>query len=372
MMNKRRVLSLALALSASAIPCAVSAQDEGPLANLQMRLDAASLRAPGHIGIAVEDLATGLSTGINTNASMPAASTIKIPVMVEVFKQMADGTIDLNTTLHLTGSDIDDGWGDLADAPIGTKRSVKQLLLLMITESDNTATNMLIRLIGRQHVNDEMAHLGLHNTHLDNYIRSNSEAIRYGLLSSPKDMMKLLDAIARDRLVDQWSSREMLTILSEQHHNGLLPQPLPPGTTIAHKTGSLHDTLDDVGIVYRANEPYVIAVMTTNLPTLDDGRSFIHSISRIAYDEIGRVGMWRAASGIAAFDTHGASSDPLDSISPDQAMWSAGSGNGSSADPSDPNADPTGSTPDYNAPIAPPQTMATAPASERAGRRRYA
>ena len=83
-----------------------------------------------------------------------------------------------------------------------------------------------------------------------------------------------------------WSSREMLEILSGQRHNSLLPEPLPPGTTIAHKTGSLHDTLDDVGIVFLEDAPYAIAVMTTNLPSLEAGRRFIHDVSRVAYDEL--------------------------------------------------------------------------------------
>ena len=115
---------------------------------LQQQLALAVDHAPGRVGIAVEDLATGYVLGINAGANLPAASTIKIPVMVEVFKQMQDGDIDLNTVVHLEASDRDWGWGDMADAPLGTARTVKQLLWLMITNSDNTATNMLIRLVG--------------------------------------------------------------------------------------------------------------------------------------------------------------------------------------------------------------------------------
>ena len=356
------MLALAFALSASAVPCVAAVPDVSPLANLQARLGEAASRAPGHVAIAVEDLATGLSTGINATASMPAASTIKIPVMVEVFRQMADGTIDLNTKLHVTGADKDYGWGDLADARAGTMRNVKQLLWLMITESDNTATNMLIRLVGRLHVNREMASLGLSHTRLNDDIRTNTEAVRTALRSSPKDMMRLLDAIARDRLVDSWSSREMLAILAGQHHNGLLPQPLPAGIEIAHKTGSLHDTLDDVGIVYRDDEPYVIAVMTTNLPTLDQGRHWIHGVSRIAYDELGRFAQWRQDSGIAAFDPHAA--QPVaprilaEPISPDETMWTGGMGTGNAAPVLQPIGDPNA------AGVAPAETVATPPAGE--------
>jgi len=115
----------------------------------------------GNVGIMVEDLATGLSTSVNANAQMPAASTIKIPVMVEVFKRLAHGDFDLNRKVTLQQSDRDWGWGDLADARRGSRYTVSKLLTLMITESDNTATNMLIRLVGRRAINHEMTDLGL-------------------------------------------------------------------------------------------------------------------------------------------------------------------------------------------------------------------
>jgi beta-lactamase class A len=270
----------------------------GPLGALQAELSLASEHAPGHVGIMVEDLATGYSSSINAYATMPAASTIKIPVMVEVFTRLERGDFDLNRLVTLQQSDRDWGWGDLADAPGGSQYSVERLLALMITESDNTATNMLIRLVGRSAINSKMAALGLRQTHLADYIRSDGP-IRYALRSSPYDMVKLLTAMAHYQLVDEWSSREMIAILTGQHHNGLLPASLPPGTTIAHKTGELHDTLNDVGIVYLNSEPYAIAVMATNLSTLDAGYHFIHVVSRIAYDQLSRFVAWREANDIA-------------------------------------------------------------------------
>jgi len=268
---------------------------------------------------------------------LPAASTIKIPVMVEVFKQMEAGTIDLGTVVHLENGDRDWGWGDMADAPEGTKRTVKQLLWLMITQSDNTATNELIRLVGRTHINTTMAQLGLSDTRLGDYIRSQTDTIRYALRTSPHDMMRLLDAIAREKLVDEWSSNEMLAILEGQTHNGLLPVPLPKDVKIAHKTGSLHDTLNDVGIVYHDQEPYVIAVMTTQLADLDAGRAFIHRVSRMAYDGIGQFETWREDEGIAAFTP----SAPIGAagLAPDLKMWDLAPANDPSAESPDASQD---------------------------------
>jgi beta-lactamase class A len=253
----------------------------GPLADLQLQLAAASAHAPGHVALEIKDLTTGAMSAINPNANMPAASTIKIPIMVEVFRQISLGKFDLNRRVTLMASDRDWGWGDLANARVGSRYSVSQLLTLMITESDNTAANMLIRLVGRWNINHTMAALGLTNTRLGDYIRSEGD-IR-SLRTSPADMVTLLESMARDQLIDPWSSREMIALLSGQHHNGLLPVPLPKGLQIAHKTGTLHDTLNDVGIVFLRSTPYIIAVLTTHLADLDAGARFIQNVSKMAY-----------------------------------------------------------------------------------------
>jgi beta-lactamase class A len=288
---RRFIVAVVCAALAASATCA-EAYAPGPLGALQSKLSSMSQHAPGNVGIMVEDLATGYSSSVNAAVAMPAASTIKIPVMVEVFKRLEAGDFDLNRQVTLSEGDRDWGWGDLADAPAGSRYTVERLLELMITESDNTATNMLIRLVGRSAINREMLALGLRQTSLGDYIRSDGP-IRYELRSSARDMVMLLSSMARLQLIDEWSSREMIGILTGQHHNGLIPAVLPAGTTIAHKTGELHDTLDDVGIVYLSAEPYAIAVMATNLPTLDAGYRFIHGVSRVAYDELSRFVAWR-------------------------------------------------------------------------------
>jgi beta-lactamase class A len=293
-----------------------------PLAAFQAQLSAFSLRAPGHVGIVVQDVLTGMSTSINAGAEMPAASTIKIPVMVEVFRQLAAGNFDLNTRVKLRRSDKDWGSGDLARGRVGSSYPVSRLLALMIGVSDNTATNMLIRLVGRPHINQEMQELGLTHTRLTDFIRSEGPHIRWALRSSPADMAHLLRAMAKEQLIDQWSSRAMIAILKGQHHNSLLPEPLPEGTSIAHKTGTLHDTLNDVGIVYEGADPYVIAVMTTDLHTLSSGRRFIRGVSRLAYEALGKFATWRGANDFNP-DAEPALPTPTDAAPPtaDQQMW---------------------------------------------------
>lgn len=312
-----------------------------PLAQLQAALASVPSYAPGHVALEIKDLATGYTSGVNANAVMPAASTIKVPIMVEVFRQMEAGKFDLNRRVHLEASDRDWGSGDIADAPLGSGFAVSQLLTQMITVSDNTAANMLIRLVGRSNINTEMSDLGLHHTHLADYIRTAEWSVRRTLRTTPADMVSLLSDMAKHQLIDEWSSREMIGILEHQQINTLLPVPLPDDILIAHKTGSFDDTLNDVGIVF-GQEPYVIAVMTTDLPSLSSGRTFIRHISKMAYTRLQQFGEWRLANepdatqqlttnatttvAPAAASADGASSDTSDaSQSQDVPMWGTAS-----------------------------------------------
>ncbi len=288
-----------------------------PLAHLQATLASAGSRAPGTAAVAVRDLGSSYVSGYNMNEVMPAASTIKIPVMVEVFRQMEAGSFDLNRRVELLPGDRDWGSGDIADSPIGSTFTVSTLLTQMITVSDNTAANMLIRLVGRQHINQTMASLGLDHTHLADYIRTQDWSVRTDLRTTPVDMVRLLARMAQNRLIDHWSSQQMIAILEQQEINTLLPEPLPQ-IPIAHKTGSFDDTLNDVGIVY-ADQPYVIAVLTTNLSSLPAGRQFIHRVSRMAYRQFEQLAKLRA-SGIAQ-PVGESLTAPQEDSDGDRSMW---------------------------------------------------
>ncbi len=288
-----------------------------PVRQLRSEVRILASRVPASTAFEVLDLSSGYVAGYNADLSMPAASTIKVPVMVEVFKQLEHGMFSLDRRVTLEERDKDSGSGDLFAAPDGTSYTVADLLARMIDISDNTAANMLIRLVGRQNINREMRALGLHHTRLTADIRTQGWAIRNELRTSPADMVHLLALMAKRKLVDEWASNEMISILEGDEFNTLLPAPLP-GVVIAHKTGSLFDTLNDVGIVYAAGAPYVIAVMTTALPSQDLGRAFIHSLSRAVYGGELRLAAWRASHGLTAFDVGEAARIPN---APDVRYW---------------------------------------------------
>ncbi len=301
-----------------------------PLAGLNHEFRSLARRLPASIALDVIDINTGYNAGFNAARSMPAASTIKVPVMVEVFAQLEAGRFDLQRRVMLEASDKDYGSGELCDAPVDTTYPVSELLAKMIDISDNTATNMLIRLVGRHNINRQMNELGLRRTHLAGDVRTSGWAIRQTLRTSPADLVHLLALMARGELVDQWSSNEMIGILKADEINTLLPEPLPPDVEIAHKTGSLNDTLNDAGIVFANDAPYAIAVMTTGLRSKELGRIFIHSVSRLAYSEELRLARWRQASG----ETFGAGEPSrAGGLSPDASYWESGASNDAPAPP---------------------------------------
>lgn len=262
-------------------PVSVAFAEVDRLDGLAPQLERLVSDAPGEVAISVVDLKNGSALSINGNENLPAASTIKVPIMVEVMRQIALGRFGFYRTVSLRDADRDCGYGDLCAAPWGEKYTVWELLWRMITVSDNTAANMLIRLVGRQNINQTMDGLGLTQTWLGDSIHSDGDV--RALRTSSNDMMRLLGMIAERRLIDARACDAMLEILAGQRHNTMIPAWLPKSVVIAHKTGTLHDTLNDVGIVELNGAPYVICVFTTHLADLDDGERFIRRVSLLTY-----------------------------------------------------------------------------------------
>ncbi|HEV2908456.1 MAG TPA: serine hydrolase [Candidatus Eremiobacteraceae bacterium] len=256
---------------------------EARLQALEPQLRRLANNTPGLVAITVSDAQGQTPIDINGDENLPAASVIKLAVMVEVMRQVWLGRFGLERQVTLLPQDRDCGYGALCDRDAGMRFSVLNLVRIMIANSDNTATNMLIRLVGRQNINATMNGLGLTQTRLGDSIHASDRSIRT-LRTSTNDMMRLLSMIAARRLVNETASDLMLSILAGQRHNDLLPKPLPKGVVVEHKTGTLHDTLNDVGIVNLEGSPYIICVITTHLDDLDDGARFIRRASRATYD----------------------------------------------------------------------------------------
>ena len=299
------VIAAALA-AASSDSLASAAGDDSPLMiddraavrlhALAPQLERLARSTEGLVAVTVGDLQSGHAIAINGGVNLPAASTIKIPVMVAVFRQIVLGRFGLGRTVSLLDRDRDCGYGDLCTAKWGSQHRVADLLVAMIDQSDNTATNMLIRLVGRSRINATMGRLGLSQTRLGDSIRSDGD-IRE-LRTSTNDMARLLTMISARKAVDTASSDMMIALLAGQRHNTLLPAPLPKNLVVAHKTGTLHDTLNDVGIVELNGAPYVICAFSTHLADLDDGERFIRRASLLTFESFRVTAIARASSNI--------------------------------------------------------------------------
>lgn len=252
---------------------------------LQQKIEQVLAGAGGIYSLALTLPAPGLSLHRNP-LQLPAASLIKVFIMAEAFRQAADGSIDLAATAAVTPDTRVGGAGPLEFAEYGTRLSLRQLIELMITESDNTAANMLIKLLGLNAVNSLAQALGCRDTRLSRLMMDFSarDAGRENL-TSPADMNILLSRLYAQQCIDPASDRTMLAVLSRQTDKCKLPLLLPPATAIAHKTGELEGIEHDSGIIY-AETPYILTIMTEKLPDEEQGRRTIAGLSRLVYDEL--------------------------------------------------------------------------------------
>lgn len=231
-----------------------------PDAGLQAMVDSVVGELPGKWGIAVKKLDTGQYASFNADVPQLSASLYKLWVLGELFRQVAEGTVSLESTETVTSEDAayDVLTGELR-LPAGTEVQIARAAYLMVTLSDNTAATLLVRILGADNVSRFMNRTGLSDSMFD---WEGDD----GPYTTPNDMLRLLELLATSRLVDAASSQEMVDLMLSQQINNLLPEGLPEDAQMAHKTGVLEDLLHDAGIVYSASGPYVIVAMSSELP----------------------------------------------------------------------------------------------------------
>jgi beta-lactamase class A len=244
------LLLMALALVATPHPARL-----GP--SLQNRLAARIASFHGEMGIAVRDLETGEEIAIAGDRRFPTASLIKVAVMVEVYHQMAEGKIRRDMTVILHDADkAGDESIPLNMLHDGIQLTVADLLHLMIAYSDNTATNLLVHLVGTANVDKRMASYGLTGTkifrptfrdgHADVFPEEEKE---FGLgMTTPKEITGLFALIAEGKIVSRAACDEMLRLLEEQQDRAMIPRSLPierDKIVVGNKTGWDEEKLPD-------------------------------------------------------------------------------------------------------------------------------
>jgi len=222
---------------------------------------------------------------MNADKPIPSASTIKIPILMEFFNQVDAGQLYLDQTYTLEFKDKVGGAGELQFQEDSASLSLEFLAREMIRISDNTATNILIGLVGMENVNLLMEDLGLKSTRL-NRLMMDFESINAGKqnYTSAAEMNRLLGIILSGVELSIFSRQSILNILLACADKSTIPSMLPEGTRVAHKTGTLAYVRGDAGIILSQN-PLIMSIFVENFESLDQADEIIGKIARLAYDE---------------------------------------------------------------------------------------
>ena len=218
---------------------------------------------------------------------VPSASVIKLAIMLEAMERVKAGTLNLESIHTLVKSEKVGGSGILQNYPDQSQVSYRELLRLMMVESDNTATNIFINLLNRDAINQRMRAIGLTKSQL-NRIMMDTLAAKQGRENyvTSQEMSTLLEKIYRHQVVTPKLCDEMITVLKQVPGNLTMCRLLPKDVAVAHKTGLLAYVRGDVGVVY-AKEPFLLSVFVEGLPT-PEAEQIIGELAFICYTYFSR------------------------------------------------------------------------------------
>jgi beta-lactamase class A len=270
----------AVAVLTAAVP---SGQGATPLAGelqakFERRIQEIAAHVDGVVGYLIVDQSSGSRVAHLEREAFPTASTIKLAIVYELFKQVDEGKIHLEETTILERAKAVGGSGILYE--LGTPTlSIRDYATLMVTLSDNTATNVLIDRLGMEAITTRMHALGLNGTKLRRHMMDTAAALRGDEnVSTPDEIVRLLQQMPAAGL-------ELLKKPKESR----LRKGLPSGVVVADKPGELDGVRVDAGIVYAKDRPYVFSVMTTFLKDEAEGERAIEEMSRAAFEHFSRL-----------------------------------------------------------------------------------
>jgi beta-lactamase class A len=247
------------------------------------------------VGLAFQMLDGSQELFLNADLPFHAASTMKVPVMIELFAQAHAGKLSLDDPLMIhnqfrslvDGSPYTLDAGDDSDADIykaiGTTWTLRQLCEAMITRSSNLATNLIIEKIGVDNIRARVHSLDADGMQVLRGVEDN-KAFQKGMnnTTTARGLLVLLKAIAENRAGDPASCAEMLAILKRQTFNEAIPAGLPPGTGVAHKTGEITGVHHDAAIVY-ARHPFVLVILVRGINDRDKSSALMANLARALY-----------------------------------------------------------------------------------------
>ena len=271
------------------------------LESLKTKIDSIFKSLDGDFAIAfkvVDDRKSSIF--INEKTIFHAASTMKTPVMIEVFKQASESKFNLEDSIEIKNEfksiadgsayslDINDDSGEELYNFIGKKKTIRQLVFDMITVSSNLATNILIELVGAKNTTETLRSIGANDIKVLRGVEDN-KAFQLGLnnVFTAFDLMLMYQYLAKHELVSHEASKEMIDILLQQKHKSRIPAKLPPDVKVAHKTGSITGVGHDSGIIFLPDgRKYVLVLLSKNVK---DEKAVIEAqaeVSRMIYEYV--------------------------------------------------------------------------------------
>lgn len=257
---------------------------------LEAKIDQVDQQLDGVMGVAIEDLTTGDHYFLHEDEVFAQASSIKVTVLANLYLQAQQGKLKLTDLYTVQSSDLvfdSDIMNGLT--PGVTRVTLGDLATMVVAVSDNSAANVLIDRVGMANVNAMLDSLSFTHTRLRRKMMD-LEAAKQGRenISTPREMMGLLDAIYRDKLLNKEMKEDFFKLLST-NKKSWIPRDLPPELKVANKEGSLEGVRNDSGVVFVDGRPYVICVMTAFLRNEREGEDAIAKVSLEAWRMFDRL-----------------------------------------------------------------------------------
>jgi beta-lactamase class A len=243
--------------------------------DLQKTLEELAASHQGNVALYAKNLATGESVSLDAKRPVQTASVIKLTLMLQAFEQIKSGKLNLSAPIVLTKDNQVGGSGILNLMDPGLTLTLKDAITLMITLSDNTATNMVIDAVGLRPTNEMLARMSLKDTYFYKKVFKPAEGPmppdqrQFGLgKTTAEEMAKVMESIYRCDLGDRSLCLQMITMLRNQQDHGMVPRYLTTSDStedlspIADKVGALDDVRNDVALVYTKRGPIVISIFT--------------------------------------------------------------------------------------------------------------
>lgn len=240
----------------------------------------------GETGILIKDIDANWVMSFNKEKLFPSASLAKIPLMASCFRAAEEKKLTLDCCVKLKSTDKLSGSGMLKDMPAGKEFKIKELIGYMIYNSDNTAANILTNIVGMDYLNDSFRTFGLKNTNLSRKIADfQSRNMGVENYTTAEDMALILEEMYRRNLINNTISEKCLELMKLQRINNRIPKYLPPGITVAHKTGLERSICHDVGIVFTDKGNFIICVLTKHTGiNSKPAKEFIAKIALLTYE----------------------------------------------------------------------------------------